>query len=169
MLAVLADRPGGVEVLLTRRSVQLTSHRGEMSLPGGRLDPGEDYVTAALREADEEVGLPVAATRVVGALDPIHTWVSRSWIVPIVAVADPALDLGRLSPRTMEVDRVLWVPLHDLTRPGTYREERWHLDRGEVGIHFFELDDETVWGATARVLRQLLSIVHGPPAARTAT
>ena len=63
--------------------------------------------------------------------------------------------------RTSEVDRVLWVPLHDLTRPGTFREEWWHTPIGERPIYFFELDDETVWGATARVLHQLLRVAHG--------
>lgn len=166
VLIVLADGVDGAEVLLTRRSMHLNSHKGEVSFPGGRLDPGETFAQAALREADEEVGLDPALVEVVGQLHPIGTFVSRSWIMPIVArVAEPfALD-----GRTSEVDRVLWVPLHDLTRPGTFREEWWHTAAGERPIFFFELDDETVWGATARMLHQLLRVAHGvvgdePPA-----
>lgn len=170
VLAVLVDGVEGAEVLLTRRSVHLSSHRGEMSFPGGRVDPGEDYVAAAVREADEEVGLPGSRLTVVGTLEPISTWVSRSWIVPVVATLDGGADAwAHLAPASAEVDRVLWVPLVDLTRPGTFREERWRTERGEVAVSFFELDDETVWGATARVLRHVLAAVHGPPAARTAT
>lgn len=170
VLTVLVDGPDGAEVLLTRRSVHLSSHRGEMSFPGGRVDPGEGYQAAALREAHEEVGLPGSQVTVVGALEPISTWVSRSWIVPVVATLDGGVDAWHhLAPASPEVDRVLWVPLVDLTRPGTFREERWRTERGEVAVSFFELDDETVWGATARVLRQVLAAVHGPPAARTAT
>ena len=170
VLTVLADGPDGAEVLLTRRSVHLSSHRGEMSFPGGRVDPGEGYVDAALREAHEEVGLPSSRVTVVGPLEPISTWVSRSWIVPVVATLDGGADAwNHLAPATQEVDRVLWVPLVDLTRPGTFREERWRTERGDVAVTFFELDDETVWGATARVLRHVLAAVHGPPAARTAT
>ncbi len=158
VLAVLADGPEGAEVLLTRRSMHLSSHRGEVSFPGGRLDPGETYVEAALREAHEEVGLHPSDVEVVGQLHPMGTWVSRSWIVPVVARAASPLPLHG---RTGEVDRVLWVPLHDLTAPGTFREEWWHTDLGERPIYFFELDDETVWGATARMLHQLLRVAHG--------
>ncbi|MFZ9629227.1 MAG: NUDIX hydrolase [Ilumatobacteraceae bacterium] len=162
VLAVLVDGPAGAEVLLTRRSAHLSHHGGEMSFPGGRVDPGEGYAEAALREAHEEVGLPPSAVSVLGALEPINTWVSRSWIVPIVARADgQAADWASLAPATTEVDRVLWVPLVELTRPGTFREERWRTDRGELAISFFELDDETVWGATARILRAVLGAVHG--------
>jgi 8-oxo-dGTP pyrophosphatase MutT (NUDIX family) len=161
VLALLVDGPAGAEVLLTRRSTHLSHHRGEMSFPGGRVDPGEGYADAAVREAREEVGLPSSAVTVLGALQPISTWVSRSWIVPIVGRLDgDAADWSALSPATTEVDRVLWVPLVELTRPGTFREERWRTERGELAISFFELDDETVWGATARVLRAVLGAVH---------
>ncbi|HAP75136.1 MAG TPA: CoA pyrophosphatase, partial [Acidimicrobiaceae bacterium] len=158
VLVVLADGPEGAEVLLTRRSMTLTHHRGEVSFPGGRLDPGETYEDAALREADEEVGLHPSNVELVARLHPIGTWVSQSWIMPVVArVASPLA----LRARTSEVDRVMWVPLHDFTRPGTFREEWWHTAGGERPIYFFELDDETVWGATARMLHQLLRVAHG--------
>ena len=166
VLVALADGPQGAEVLLTRRSMQLSNHRGEISFPGGRLDPDETYEQAALREADEEVGLHPASVTVVGRLQPIATHVSRSWIVPVVARVAERFDLHG---HPDEVDRVLWLPLRDLTLPGTFREEWWHTVQGERPIFFFELDDETVWGATARMLHQLLRVAHGiegpePPA-----
>ncbi|HRB04141.1 MAG TPA: CoA pyrophosphatase [Ilumatobacteraceae bacterium] len=162
VLALVADGPDGAEVLLTRRSLEMRNHRGEVSFPGGRLDPGESYVDAALREAHEEVGLSPASVEVVGQLYPIGTWVSRSWIVPIVGrLTSPLPVVPELRGITSEVDRVLWVPLHDLTRPGTFREEWWQTTIGERPIYFFELDDETVWGATARLLYQLLRVAHG--------
>ena len=162
VLAVVADGEVGAEVLLTRRSLEMRSHRGEVSFPGGRLDPGETYVEAALREAHEEVGLHPSTVEVVGQLHPIGTWVSKSWIVPIVArLVAPLPIVPELRGATTEVDRVLWVPLHDLTQPGTFREEVWQTPTGERTIYFFELDDETVWGATARLLYQLLRVTHG--------
>ena len=158
VLVALVDGPEGAEVLLTRRSQSLTSHRGEISFPGGRVDPGETFEAAALREAHEEVALDPAVARVRGRLDPISTMVSRSYIVPVVATleARPALH-----PAVGEVDRIMWVPLAELTRADTFREEVWQVDGGSRSILFFELDDETIWGATARVLHQLLRVALG--------
>lgn len=153
MLVLVADGPDGAEVLLTRRSNLMRNHSGEVSFPGGRLDPGETPTAAALREANEEVGLDPDAVEVIGELDHLATIVSRSHVVPIVGrtVAKP-----RLAPTSMEVERVLWVPLADLVRTDTYRVERWHLPPTDRLLHFFELDDETVWGLTAVVLADLL-------------
>lgn len=153
VLLVLADGPDGAEVLLTRRSMQLRNHKGEMSFPGGRCDPGETPVETALREAHEEIGLDPVRPRIVGELEHLSTIVSKSYIVPVVATLDDRL---QLSPQTMEADRVMWTPISDLTQPGTYHRERWGLAPLDRPLHFFDLDDETVWGATARMLVDLL-------------
>lgn len=154
VLIVLVDGSDGAEVLLTRRSMEMRTHRGEISFPGGRLDPGETPIETALREAHEEVGLDPSTPRVVGELEHLNTIVSRSYIVPIVSVLDhrPTLEA-----RTGEVDRVLWTPVSELTRSGTYRLERWGSPPLDRPLHFFELDDETVWGATAHMLVELLT------------
>lgn len=161
VLVLLAEGANGAEVLLTRRSMSVNSHRGDVCFPGGRLDPGEASVAAALRETHEEVGVAPDTVTIVGGLHPIGTYVSRSWIVPIVGrIAEPLA----LHACTDEVDRVFWVPLQDLTQPGTFREEWWSLPdllgSAERPIFFFDLDDETVWGATARILHQLLRVAH---------
>lgn len=154
VLVTLAEGGSGPEVLLTRRSWQLSSHRGEISFPGGRTDPGETPQDTALREAREEVGLDPAAVDVRGELEHLNTVVSRSYIVPKVAtVAEPM----PLVAQTMEVDRVLWVPLAEFTRDDTYRSEVWGVGSTRRTLHFFELDDETVWGATAHMLVDLLT------------
>ncbi len=132
--------------------MDMRTHRGEISFPGGRLDPGETAADAALREAHEEVGLDPALVTVEGELEHLNTVVSRSYIVPVVASLAAPVELQPASP---EVDRVLWVPLAEFTRPDTYRSERWGTPPTDRLLHFFELDDETVWGATASVLVQL--------------
>ncbi len=158
VLLTLTDGPAGPEVLLTRRSWELRHHRGEISFPGGRMDPGETPTDTALREAHEEVGLEPAAVEVRGELTHLNTVVSRSYIVPKVATVAERLELAG---RTMEVDRVLWLPLAELTRPDTYRTEVWPMGPTARTLHFFHLDDETIWGATARILVDLLERVTG--------
>jgi len=158
VLVALADGPDGAEVLLTRRAQTLASHRGEISFPGGRVDPGETFEAAAVREAFEEVALDPTGVALCGRLDPISTMTTGSFIVPVVGTLD-----GRptLWPAAAEVERIMWVPLSELTRTDTFREELWHLDSAPRPMFFFELDDETIWGATARVLHQLLRVALG--------
>jgi 8-oxo-dGTP pyrophosphatase MutT (NUDIX family) len=161
VLVGLHEGDDGAEVILTRRSRQLRHHRGEISFPGGRLDPGEHVIDAALREAHGEIGLAPDAVEVVGELDHVVTVVSNSYIVPVVARID-RLPPWRLNPA--EVDRVLRVPLAEFLRLDTYRPEWWVLPTGEFLVHFFELEDETVWGATGRMLHGLLARVLDPTA-----
>ena len=134
-------------MLLTRRSTALRNHSGEMSFPGGRIDGDETADRGRVREAHEEVGLDPAAVEIVGELTTSATVVSRSHIVPIVGrIRAPD---RRWSPASPEVERVMWVPLAEFVRTDTYRAERWTVPWGERVLYFFELDDETVWGATA--------------------
>ncbi len=152
VLIALFDGDQGAEVLLTRRAWHLRSHKGEVCFPGGRQDDGETPVQAALREAHEEVLLDPSHVTVVGELDHLATLVG-GLIVPIVARLDrrPVLSAG-----TSEVDRIFATPLVDFLRADTFREEHWTRDDMTFPVTFFELDDETVWGATARLLRDLL-------------
>jgi 8-oxo-dGTP pyrophosphatase MutT (NUDIX family) len=158
VLVLLHDGDDGIELLLTRRAMQLRTHRGEISFPGGRMDDGETPTDTALREATEEVGLDPSLVAVHGELDHMSTLVSQNYIVPVVgSVAERPI----LQPHLAEVERIFWLPLTELVRPGTFREERWGTPPLDRSIHFFELDDETVWGATARMLHQLLRLAHG--------
>jgi 8-oxo-dGTP pyrophosphatase MutT (NUDIX family) len=153
VLVALADGEHGAEVLLTRRSMDLRHHRGEVSFPGGRVDPEETPIEAARREASEEVGLDPDLVEVVGELEHLNTAVSRSYIVPVVGRLASAVALRPASP---EVERVFWLPVAELVRPDTYRSERWGREPTDRLLHFFELDDETIWGATATMLVDLL-------------
>jgi 8-oxo-dGTP pyrophosphatase MutT (NUDIX family) len=158
VLVALHDGPAGAEVVLTRRSQSLRRHRGEISFPGGRLDVGETPEDAALREADEEVALAPEAVELVGRLPPLATVVSLSHIVPVVGRlrARPVL-----RPAAAEVERILHVPLRELADPAVFREEWWGEEEMARSIYFFELEDETIWGATAHILVDLLSVALG--------
>lgn len=155
VLVGLFESSNGVEAILTRRSQNLTNHRGEISFPGGRLDAGESVLQAALRETQEEIGLSPEDVEVVGELNSMATVVSNSHIVPIVG-------RYRIPPKlhavNSEVDRVFSVPLSELVRTDTYSQEHWIFDDREFQINFFYLDDETIWGATARILFQVMML-----------
>ena len=155
VLVGLFQSARGVEVILTRRSHQLTNHRGEISFPGGRLDEGETVIAAALRETHEEIGINPSEAQVIGELSALSTVVSNSHIVPIVARFDRE---PKMQPMNSEVDRVLTVPLSELIRSDTYSKEHWKFLDRELQINFFYLDDETIWGATARMLLQVMKL-----------
>lgn len=156
VLVPLYQHQGEAHLVLTRRSWHLRNHRGEVSFPGGRRDPGDaDLHATALREAHEEIALDPGDVEVVGELDRLTTVSSPSLIVPVVGRlrGRPAL-----VPAEVEVDAVLHVPLSELLDPAIYREEVWPL-RPDRPIHFFELERDTLWGATALMLRNLLELV----------
>jgi 8-oxo-dGTP pyrophosphatase MutT (NUDIX family) len=158
VLVTLHPGTDGVEVVLTKRASHLKNHKGEISFPGGRVEPDESIREAALREAAEEVAMPSRDVCVVGELDHILTVVSSSYIVPIVGT------LGyrpQLTASENEVERVLHVPLADLTRVDTFREEHCVTPYGKMNVYMYHLDDETIWGATARVLTQIIRLSVG--------
>jgi 8-oxo-dGTP pyrophosphatase MutT (NUDIX family) len=158
VLCALWDDGGEAVVLLTRRSASLRFHTGEVSFPGGRIDPGETARQAALREASEEVGLDPAAVEIVGQLPALATLSSRSAITPFVAVVagTPAL-----APNPTEVERAFSVPLATLMAEGVFHEERWDAPgAGPRPVYFFDLPGDLVWGATARMLWDLLGVLR---------
>jgi 8-oxo-dGTP pyrophosphatase MutT (NUDIX family) len=156
VLCALFEEKGEAHVILTRRSSNLRSHTGEVSFPGGRLDEGEPPLDAALREADEEVGIDAASVDILGHLSPLVTVAGEVIITPFVG-ALPGRPL--LQPSPAEVERAFDVSLAELMSEGVYREELWDI-LGETGrsISFFELLGDTVWGATAWMLRDLLEL-----------
>lgn len=164
VLVPIYDDGGEAAVVLTRRSWHLRSHRGEVCFPGGRQDPEDaDLVTTALREAREEVALDPGRVEIVGELDRLTTVSSPALIVPIVGRLPARPDLV---PAEEEVDSVLYVPFSELLDPAIYREEIWPLG-GSHSISFFELQGDTLWGATARMLHNLLGLITAdlaPPA-----
>ena len=167
VLAVLFEEAGEARLILTRRASSLRSHAGQVSFPGGRLDPGEDAPAAALREAYEEIALNPAQVSMEGWIHPVFTLVSASLIMPLVATV-PARPHVVASPA--EVERVFDVPLRDLADPEIFHEERWSFPGrpvpdgtdGSFPVWFFEVEGELIWGATARMIHELLQVVLLP-------
>lgn len=158
VLAALWEEDGEAHVLLTRRTAWLRSHSGQVAFPGGRVEPDETLVQAALREAEEEVGLDPAQVEVIGRLSRMHTISSGAGIFPFVGLlpGPPSCE-----PNPDEVDRVFGVALGELMADGVFHEELWGLDEVERAIYFFDCQGETIWGATARMLFELLVLVTG--------
>lgn len=151
VLIALVDRPEGATVLLTRRADGLANHAGQVAFPGGRIDAGETAEQAALREAEEEVGLAPDRVRLVGRSDPYET-VTGFAITPVVGIVTPPLAL-RLC--TAEVADAFETPLTVVLDEARY-ERRFH-QRGDDGPrrYFYAVthEERLIWGATAGMLR----------------
>jgi 8-oxo-dGTP pyrophosphatase MutT (NUDIX family) len=154
VLVPLFEADDEAHVILTKRPDTMPTHQGEVSFPGGGLRDGVDdsRKDAALREAEEEIGLPPAAVEVVAELDTLATVGSRFTITPFVGIIDR---LPQLVPHPGEVVKILEVPLSELLDDDAFHEEYWGSPNR--AISFFELPGETVWGATARVLVAFLA------------
>jgi 8-oxo-dGTP pyrophosphatase MutT (NUDIX family) len=156
VLVPLLEVDGETHILFIKRPETMTTHKGEIAFPGGKLEPANDtdLRATALREAHEEIGLDPGAVEIVARLTGVATAASRFTITPFVGflAARPAL-----APSPAEVVRVLEVPLSELLDAALYHEERWDGFQRDMSVYFFELADETVWGATARILTDLLT------------
>jgi 8-oxo-dGTP pyrophosphatase MutT (NUDIX family) len=140
---------------LTVRSELLTSHRGEVSLPGGAIDPGEDGpIAAALRECHEELGVDPALVDVWGTLTSFYIQPSNFQITPVVGFCERA---PLLRPNSAEVSAVLTVTLRELLDPATVVVEQWQLRGMDVMVPFFAIAGHKVWGATAVVLSEFVA------------
>jgi 8-oxo-dGTP pyrophosphatase MutT (NUDIX family) len=158
VLAPLFEEEGEVRLVLTRRASHLRNHRSEVSFPGGGVDPGETLVGAALREAWEEVGLAPESVEVIGMLSPMVTFTSGALINPFVGLL-PGRPSLRVNPA--EVERAFDVSLTDLLTSGVHRSERWHFGGEPRDMYFFDLPGDIVWGATGRLVWELLVRVTG--------
>jgi 8-oxo-dGTP pyrophosphatase MutT (NUDIX family) len=154
------DGDGEARLVLTKRPEHLPTHQGEIAFPGGKVDPVVDAspADAALREAEEEIALPRDTVEIVAELDHIPSVGGPFVIAPFVGIVAPR---PALVPAPGEVDRVFDVALSELLDDGVHREERWDMFGATRAMHFFDLEDETVWGATARILAAFLARLTG--------
>jgi 8-oxo-dGTP pyrophosphatase MutT (NUDIX family) len=143
-----------LRLILTRRPDNMRTHAGDVVFPGGAIEAGDDGpVGAAIREAEEEVGLPADHVEVLGGLQPVSVRSNRMLIVPVVArVRRPA----ELIPQVGEVETIIEPTLADLLDEDTWRTEMWSGHR----LWFREFPEGIMWGATARIVRELLDYLR---------
>ncbi len=162
LLAVLpiADR---AHIVATVRAGSLERHAGQVSLPGGVVEPGETFEQAALREAHEEVSMPLDRPRVIGALTPIDIPVSGFRLYPLVAALD---ERPRLRPADFEVAEILEVPVATLLEPETLVSIELVRDGYTLVAPAYRIGPHDIWGATAMVLAEFLRMLGWKPAPR---
>lgn len=156
VLVPLYVADGELHAVFTKRREDMRRHAGEISFPGGRQDPDEDLRRTALREAEEEIGLPPAAVDVLGALNPVGTFVTSYAVYPFVGLIESG---HGWVPSPDEVHSVLELPLRGL-RDAHGRKRL--IRRGvpfTTDIYGIAGSDDVIWGATARMLADLLARV----------
>jgi 8-oxo-dGTP pyrophosphatase MutT (NUDIX family) len=160
VLVPLVERPEGLTVLLTRRSDHLQDHAGQISFPGGRVEPGDvDALATALREAEEEIGLARALVTPIGRLD---TYVTRTGfeVTPVIGLVAPP---SSLAPDPFEVAEVFEVPLAFILDPAS-RQRHSRIYAGKTRyFHVFPWRDYYIWGATAGMLVNLAELLGDAP------
>jgi 8-oxo-dGTP pyrophosphatase MutT (NUDIX family) len=165
-LILLFPGANGPSVPLTLRHHDLSQHAGQVSLPGGAVDAGESIEAAALREAEEEIGVPADHIRLIGRLSTLWIAVSNFVVHPLVGIADRAPDF-RLHPR--EVSALIEAPLDALRDPGRLRWKTGLRLGLEVRYPYFDVGGHVVWGATAMMLGEFVCLFdpdHRPQSRR---
>ena len=158
VLAGLVPREEGTQVLLTRRTDALRHHAGQVSFPGGRIEPmDESVVAAALRETWEEIALTPEQVAPLGYLDPFTT-ISGFRVVPVVAVIDPSYTA---QPNPAEVADVFEVPLDYLMTPGNLRQVEVDYRGRARSVLEYDWPGQRIWGATAAILFNLRQRLEG--------
>ena len=151
---------GEAFLIFAQRTNGVGHHAGQISFPGGRIDPGDpDDLHAALREAEEEIGLSPSLVEPLGLLDDTETFATQFVITPWVGVVrGPVV----WQPDGHEIEKVIEVPVGALLARGCFRVEQWERNGVRRDVYFYEYQDTTIWGATARILKQYLDLVATP-------
>ncbi len=156
VLIPLFKKNNEYHILFTRRTEKVRHHKGQISFPGGRQDPDEDLLTTALREASEEMGIDRKDVKILGELDDFCTLATDFCVTPFVGLI-PYPYPFRVNRR--EIEEVLEVPLLALLDETGFREELHERNGEPFPVYFYRHNEHTIWGATARILKQLLELI----------
>jgi 8-oxo-dGTP pyrophosphatase MutT (NUDIX family) len=156
VLILLYPREGQWHVPLTLRPASLADHAGQISLPGGAVEPGETSAAAAIREFHEELGAADMAVDLVGRLSPRYVMASRFRVEPWVGVAPRR---GRLVPDPAEVDELLEVPLAHLMDPAHFGSHQHRREGRVVTVPHFQWQSHRIWGATCMILGEFVTLL----------
>lgn len=160
VLVPIVLRPGTPTIMLTQRTDHLYDHAGQISFPGGRLDPGDATPeAAALREAEEEVGLAPDRVELIGRLDTYVISRTGYEVVPAVGLVRPPIDLR---PDPFEVAEIFEVPLPFVLDRANHERHSRVFDGVERSFHVLQFNGRYIWGATAAMLVNLADIVGEP-------
>ena len=155
VLIPLLMRSDGIEILFTRRTDTVLTHKGQISFPGGqREDSDVETVETALRESYEEIGLEPSRVTVLGELDDVFTAVSSFVITPVVGMVEGGIE--NLRPAPDEVKSLLMVPVSRLLDSDVHTTETRSVGEQQYRIHYYTLGDDVIWGATGRIVYQFL-------------
>lgn len=159
VLVPIVDR-GEPVLVFAKRTERVGHHKGQISFPGGIVDPADaSFLDTALREAEEEVGLLRRSVEPLGLLDDMETFATQFVITPWVGLVEAP---AAWQPDGEEIEKVIEVPFAALVDGANFRVEIWQRDGAEHPVYFFECQGHTIWGATARILRHYLDLVGAP-------
>jgi 8-oxo-dGTP pyrophosphatase MutT (NUDIX family) len=160
VLLPLYEAEGGLHLVLTKRTEWVPTHKGQISLPGGGFHEADgDLRATALREAEEEIGLRPRDVALVGVLDDTVTSASAHVVRPFVGFIPYPYEF-RLD--AFEIEQVIHLPLLPLIIDPRFREEVWERDGRPHSVFFYEHGGQTIWGLTARILKQFVEAVGAP-------
>lgn len=148
------DSEQDLHVVLTLRTESIR-HAGQISFPGGRADNGESPPETAIRETEEEIGVPGEAIHLVGTITPLYLYRSNNKITPFVAFLD---EEPRLNPNPDEVEEAFTVSLKDLLNEQNMIREKWELSHATFMVPYWNIHSTPLWGATAMMMSELLEL-----------